>query len=63
MPTFRYQALNTDDQPITGEVEADTPDEAVVQLEREGLRVVSVLTCGNLASLGRHVPPAGGQPH
>ena len=42
MPHFRYQALNAQQQPIAGELEAESVSQAVSRLEAEGLTVQSI---------------------
>jgi type IV pilus assembly protein PilC len=42
MPRFLYQALNTEQQSVAGEVHADSAAQAVVQLEASGLAVQSI---------------------
>jgi type II secretory pathway component PulF len=42
MPTFRYQALNADQQPVAGEVEAAGVQQAISQLETSGLTVQAI---------------------
>jgi type II secretory pathway component PulF len=42
MPQFRYQALNAQQRPITGELEAASVSQAVSRLESEGLTVQSI---------------------
>jgi len=42
MAIFRYQALNSQQQPVTGEVEADGVQHAIAQLEAAGLMVQSI---------------------
>jgi type IV pilus assembly protein PilC len=42
MPQFRYQALNAENQPISGEVLADSVAQAISQLEAAGLTVQSI---------------------
>lgn len=42
MANFRYQALSADQQPIAGELEADSVSQAIVLLEEQGLSVLSI---------------------
>jgi type II secretory pathway component PulF len=42
MPHFRYQAVNAQQQPIAGELEAQSVSQAVGRLEAEGLTVQSI---------------------
>jgi general secretion pathway protein F len=42
MPRFRYQALNTSRQSVAGDLEADTVQQAITQLEAAGLTVQSI---------------------
>lgn len=42
MPTFRYQALNAEQQVVAGQVEADAVQQAIAQLEAAGLIVQSI---------------------
>jgi type II secretory pathway component PulF len=42
MPTFRYQALNAEQQVIAGQVEAEAVQQAIAQLEAAGLIVQSI---------------------
>jgi type IV pilus assembly protein PilC len=42
MPTFRYQALNAEEQLVSGELEADSVAQALAQLESSGLVVQSI---------------------
>lgn len=42
MPTFHYQAWNIEQQPITGELQADTVQDAIAQLEARGLTLQSI---------------------
>jgi len=42
MAHFRYQAVNAQKQPLTGELEAETVAQAIAQLEAEGLIVQSI---------------------
>src|SRR4051812_783365 len=42
MPQFRYQALNADNQPLAGEIQADSVAQAISQLEAAGLMVQSI---------------------
>jgi type IV pilus assembly protein PilC len=42
MPIFRYQALNADDQLVSGHVAADAVAQAIAQLEASGMHVQSI---------------------
>ncbi|HEY2415531.1 MAG TPA: type II secretion system F family protein [Pirellulaceae bacterium] len=42
MPQFRYQALNAENQPLAGEILADSVAQAISQLEVAGLTVQSI---------------------
>jgi type IV pilus assembly protein PilC len=60
MPQFRYQALNADNQPLAGEILADSVAHAIVQLEASGLTVQSIgFAAGDRVS----IPPASTKIH
>ncbi len=42
MPNFRYKALNFDQQPVAGELQAETVQDAIAQLESRGLVLQSI---------------------
>jgi type II secretory pathway component PulF len=42
MPRFRYQALNSQQQPVSGQLQADSVTLAIAQLELQGLVVQSI---------------------
>ncbi|WP_425614071.1 type II secretion system F family protein [Anatilimnocola sp. NA78] len=42
MPNYRYQALNADQQRVSGEIAAASLAQAIVQLEAQGLTVLSI---------------------
>jgi general secretion pathway protein F len=42
MPRFHYQALNADEQPVAGEIDAGSVQEAIAALSGEGLTVQSI---------------------
>ncbi len=44
MPRFHYQALNADEQPVTGALEAANLAQAVAELELQGLSIQSIGT-------------------
>src|SRR5262245_26710859 len=57
MPTFHYEALNAERQPVSGQLEADAVQDAVLQLESRGLKVQSI----GLVPLAQ-TPPAKAAP-
>ena len=42
MPYFRYQAVNAEQQVVSGELFADSVSQAIAQVEAEGLAVQSI---------------------
>lgn len=58
MPRFHYQALNAQQQIVTGELSADSVAQAVTQLEADGLTVQSI----SLATEVVQPAPAGSSP-
>jgi type IV pilus assembly protein PilC len=42
MPNFRYEAWNAESQPVTGELETSTVQDAIAQLESRGLTLQSI---------------------
>jgi type II secretory pathway component PulF len=58
MPYFRYQGLNANQQPVAGEREADTVQQAIAQLEAAGLTVQSI-GYATSESTSTFIPPIG----
>ncbi len=65
MPHFRYLALNSQQQPMAGELEAESVSQAVSRLEAEGLSVQSIGYATPGASVGespfREAEPASAE--
>ena len=51
MTNFRYQALNAEQQLVTGELQADTVQQAVADLEARGLTVQSIGTASSVSAV------------
>ena len=60
MPRFRYHALNTDGQPVMGDVDADGVQDAVAQLQADGLTVQSIGLAPSDSTSPSGEPPAPG---
>jgi type II secretory pathway component PulF len=42
MPNFQYQALSAEKQPVSGELQADSVEDAIAQLQARGLELQSI---------------------
>lgn len=57
MSYFRYQALNAEQKPVTGEIEADSVTQAVERLETAGLTLQSIAYAQPSAAAEGQSPP------
>lgn len=62
MAQFRYQALNAQQQPVSGEIAAPTVAQAVAELESLGLNVLSISRVESAAAPAENPFATGGPP-
>ena len=63
MPTYHYQALDAEEQLVTGQVQAESVREALAQLESAGLSVQSISVAGENAAAESTSPIVAPVPH